>query len=103
MRAVLISTILGTGLLLSLGDGAFGQTGTPAPAASAAYGRSRVRVHSGWRYKSYVEPPADGEPVLRSPVVVGKRATPTPELTVSIVAIRFNPDWTSTPRMVRNE
>jgi len=45
----------------------------------------------------------DGEPVLRSRVVVGKPATPTPELTASMVAIRFNPDWTPTPWMVRNE
>jgi len=45
----------------------------------------------------------DGEPVLRSRVVVGKPATPTPELTASMVIIRFNPDWTPTPSMVRNE
>src|SRR5215475_14530964 len=45
----------------------------------------------------------DGEPVLRSRVVVGKPATPTPELTASMAAIRFNPDWTPTPSMVRNE
>jgi murein L,D-transpeptidase YcbB/YkuD len=45
----------------------------------------------------------DGEPVLRSRVVLGKPPTPTPELTASMVAIRFNPDWTPTPSMVRNE
>jgi murein L,D-transpeptidase YcbB/YkuD len=45
----------------------------------------------------------DGEPVLRSRIVVGKPATPTPELTASMVTIRFNPDWTPTPSMVRNE
>jgi murein L,D-transpeptidase YcbB/YkuD len=45
----------------------------------------------------------DGEPVLRSRVVLGKPATPTPELTSSMVAIRFNPDWTPTLSMVRNE
>jgi murein L,D-transpeptidase YcbB/YkuD len=45
----------------------------------------------------------DGEPVLRSRIVVGKPATPTPELTASMIAIRFNPDWTPTPSMVRNE
>jgi murein L,D-transpeptidase YcbB/YkuD len=45
----------------------------------------------------------DGEPVLRSRVVVGRPATPTPELTASMIAIRFNPDWTPTPAMVRNE
>lgn len=45
----------------------------------------------------------DGEPVLRSRVIVGKPATPTPELNASMVAIRFNPDWTPTPSMVSNE
>jgi murein L,D-transpeptidase YcbB/YkuD len=45
----------------------------------------------------------DGEPALRSRVVLGKPATPTPELTASMVAIRFNPDWTPTPSMIRNE
>ena len=45
----------------------------------------------------------DGEPVLRSCVVLGKPATPTPEMTASMVAIRFNPDWTPTLSMVRNE
>jgi len=45
----------------------------------------------------------DGEPVLRSRIVVGKPATPTPELTASMVIIRFNPDWTPTPSMARNE
>ncbi|MBV8186150.1 MAG: L,D-transpeptidase family protein [Alphaproteobacteria bacterium] len=45
----------------------------------------------------------DGEPVLRSRVVVGKPATPTPELTAAMVAVRFNPDWTPTPAMIRNE
>jgi murein L,D-transpeptidase YcbB/YkuD len=45
----------------------------------------------------------DGEPVLRSRVILGKPATPTPEMTASMVAIRFNPDWTPTLSMVRNE
>ena len=45
----------------------------------------------------------DGEPVLRSRVILGKPATPTPELATSMIAIRFNPDWTPTPSMVRNE
>jgi murein L,D-transpeptidase YcbB/YkuD len=45
----------------------------------------------------------DGEPVLRSRVVVGKPAAPTPELLSSMFAIRFNPSWTPTPLMIRNE
>jgi murein L,D-transpeptidase YcbB/YkuD len=45
----------------------------------------------------------DGAPVLRSRVVVGKSAAPTPELLSSMVAIQFNPAWTPTPLMIRNE
>ncbi len=45
----------------------------------------------------------DGVPVLRSHVVVGKPAAPTPELLSSMFAIQFNPAWTPTPLMIRNE
>jgi murein L,D-transpeptidase YcbB/YkuD len=45
----------------------------------------------------------DGAPVLRSRVVVGKPAAQTPELLSSMFAIRFNPAWTPTPLMIRNE
>jgi murein L,D-transpeptidase YcbB/YkuD len=45
----------------------------------------------------------DGEPVLRSRVVVGKSAAATPEMLSSMFAIQFNPSWTPTPSMVRNE
>jgi murein L,D-transpeptidase YcbB/YkuD len=45
----------------------------------------------------------DGVPVLRSRVVVGRPATPTPELLSSMHAVKFNPSWTPTPSMVRNE
>jgi len=45
----------------------------------------------------------DGVPVLRSRVVVGKAAAPTPELLSSMYAIQFNPAWTPTPSMIRNE
>ena len=45
----------------------------------------------------------DGVPVLRSRVVVGRPATPTPELLSSMVAVRFNPSWMPTPSMIRNE
>jgi murein L,D-transpeptidase YcbB/YkuD len=45
----------------------------------------------------------DGNPVLRSRVVVGKPATATPELLSSMYAVRFNPAWTPTPAMIRNE
>ncbi|TXL72182.1 hypothetical protein FHP25_26495 [Vineibacter terrae] len=45
----------------------------------------------------------DGEPVLRSRVVVGQPATRTPELNSSMFAVRFNPSWTPTPSMIRNE
>jgi murein L,D-transpeptidase YcbB/YkuD len=45
----------------------------------------------------------DGVPVLRSRVVVGRPAAPTPELLSSMFAVRFNPAWTPTPSMIRNE
>ena len=45
----------------------------------------------------------DGAPVLRSRVVVGKPAAATPELLSSMFAIQFNPAWTPTPSMIRNE
>jgi len=45
----------------------------------------------------------DGVPALRSRVVVGRPAAPTPELLSSMFAIQFNPAWTPTPLMIRNE
>ena len=45
----------------------------------------------------------DGGPVLRSRVIVGRPATPTPELLSSMLSVKFNPDWMPTPSMIRNE
>jgi murein L,D-transpeptidase YcbB/YkuD len=45
----------------------------------------------------------DGVPVLRSRVVVGKPGAQTPELQASMFAVQFNPAWTPTPSMIRNE
>jgi murein L,D-transpeptidase YcbB/YkuD len=45
----------------------------------------------------------DGREILRSRVIVGAPATPTPELLSSLYAVRFNPSWTPTPAMVRRE
>jgi murein L,D-transpeptidase YcbB/YkuD len=45
----------------------------------------------------------DGVPVLRSRVVVGKPAAATPEMLSSMFAVQFNPSWTPTPAMIRNE
>jgi murein L,D-transpeptidase YcbB/YkuD len=45
----------------------------------------------------------DAVPVLRSRVVVGRPAAPTPELLSSMFALQFNPSWTPTPLMIRNE
>nr|WP_281015349.1 L,D-transpeptidase family protein [Reyranella massiliensis] len=45
----------------------------------------------------------DGAPVLRSRVIVGRPATPTPELLSSMRSVRFNPAWTPTPQMMRDE
>jgi len=43
MRAVLILTVLATGLLLAQGGGAFGQTRPPAPAASVAQSIAKMQ------------------------------------------------------------
>jgi murein L,D-transpeptidase YcbB/YkuD len=45
----------------------------------------------------------DGSPVLRSRIIVGRPAWPTPELLSSMYAVTFNPSWTPTPAMVRRE
>lgn len=45
----------------------------------------------------------DGQPVLRSRVIVGRLTTPTPALLSSMYAVQFNPSWTPTPAMVRQE
>ena len=45
----------------------------------------------------------DGVPVLRSRVVVGQPRTTTPEMLSSMFAVQFNPSWTPTPSMIRNE
>jgi hypothetical protein len=46
----------------------------------------------------------DGKPVLWSRVVVGNPGTPTPErLFSNMTGVKFNPDWTPTPSMIRNE
>jgi murein L,D-transpeptidase YcbB/YkuD len=45
----------------------------------------------------------DGTVVLHSRIVVGRPATPTPEMLSSLYAVKFNPSWTPTPAMVRVE
>jgi murein L,D-transpeptidase YcbB/YkuD len=45
----------------------------------------------------------DGVPVLRSKVVVGRPGADTPEMQTSMRALQFNPSWTPTPAMIRNE
>lgn len=45
----------------------------------------------------------DGVPVFRSRVIVGRAGTPTPELISRLYAVRFNPAWSPTPAMIRNE
>jgi murein L,D-transpeptidase YcbB/YkuD len=45
----------------------------------------------------------DGAPVMRSRVIVGRPATPTPELLSTMFSIRFNPAWMPTPSMMRYE
>lgn len=45
----------------------------------------------------------DGNPVLRSRVVVGRPSTETPDLYSNMWALKYNPDWTPTANMIRNE
>ncbi len=45
----------------------------------------------------------EGAVAFRSRVIVGRPSSPTPELTSSIYAIRFNPSWSPTPSMIRDE
>lgn len=45
----------------------------------------------------------DGAMALRSRVVVGRPRTPTPEMLSPLYAVKFNPSWTPTPAMMRNE
>jgi murein L,D-transpeptidase YcbB/YkuD len=42
----------------------------------------------------------DAEPVMRSRVIVGARATPTPILDTRTSVVRFRPTWRPTPSMV---
>lgn len=44
----------------------------------------------------------DGKPVLRSRVIIGKAATPTPEMETETSVVRFRPTWRPTPTMVRS-
>lgn len=83
----------------------------PAPAADFANVLSRGGIDVPQRGRFVlVNIPAfelvaleDGHPVLRSRVIVGRPATPTPELLSSMYAVRLNPSWTPTPAMVRWE
>ena len=44
----------------------------------------------------------DGQAVLESRVIVGKRSTPTPVMETETSVVRFRPTWTPTPRMIRS-
>ena len=44
----------------------------------------------------------DGQPVMRSRVIVGKPATPTPVMRTETSVVRFRPTWTPTPDMIRS-
>lgn len=45
----------------------------------------------------------DGKPVLESPVVVGRPKRPTPELSVAMRAVKYNPTWTAPPTIVKED
>lgn len=80
----------------------------PIPTATVL-GRSGIAVPARGRFVLVNIPSfelvalEDGREVLRSRVIVGAPATPTPELLSSLYAVRFNPSWTPTPAMVRRE
>lgn len=45
----------------------------------------------------------DGIAVLHSRTIVGRPASPTPQMLSSLHAVKFNPSWTPTPAMARLE
>lgn len=93
----------------------------PRPAEMAATAGTAVSGYAGRLVQAGIPVPArgkfvlvnipayeliafeDGEVALRSRVVVGRPATPTPELETPMEAVTFNPSWTPTPAMVRFE
>lgn len=81
----------------------------PAPGFAGVLGRNGIAVPARGKF-ILVNIPAfelvaleDGATVLWSRIVVGRPATPTPELLSSLYAVKFNPSWTPTPAMVRLE
>jgi len=106
MRRSLLKLLTGAAVLMAAACTTTGTTvpGTapPTPASAAAIparGKFVLVDVPSYELTAY----QDGAPVLRSRIVVGRPVTPTPELMTSMYAIRFNPSWTPTPAMVRNE
>lgn len=75
-----------------LGDGA--RAGALIASAAAAgpvdFPKTSVRVSIAARELSFVR---EGREVLRSRVIIGAPAHPTPEFSTSITAVTFNPPW----------
>ena len=72
---------------------------TPLPTAISARGKYILVDIPAFELIAF----EDGAPALHSRVIVGRPQTPTPQLVTSMYAITFNPSWTPTPAMVRNE
>ena len=107
--ALAVSTAMATGCSSS-GEAAVTRiASTSATTFASLLARNDIAVPAQGRFV-LVNIPAfelialeDGRSVLRSRVIVGRPATPTPELLSSMYAVRFNPSWTPTPTMVRKE
>lgn len=117
MPAHVLATIVALVLSMAMaaGCGSSGEPTFPRYASTSAtsfaslLGRNDIAVPAEGRF-ILVNIPAfelialeDGRRVLRSRVIVGRPATPTPELLSSMNAVRFNPSSTPTPAMVRKE
>jgi murein L,D-transpeptidase YcbB/YkuD len=114
-RVLATMVALAVSMAMAAGCDSSGEPALPRSASTSAtsfaslLGRNDIAVPAEGRFV-LVNIPAfelialeDGRRVLRSRVIVGRPATPTPELLSSMYAVRFNPSWTPTPAMVRKE
>ena len=114
--SIITASVLLCGLLAACGTPPVASPGATSPSDAAPPGAyAGVLAHNGIAVPErgkfiLVNIPAfelvafeDVNAVLRSRVIVGRPATPTPELVSAMHAVTFNPSWTPTPSMVRYE